>query len=145
MADVRHLRVTLRWLQIKDRMEPFFKKKGEFVFSTRVTSAGKVFETRIPERGHWEITDHPRFNTVDNIDKVFFDGTTDGELVIELRGEEIDLFTPNDQLAPYRREFRGDPERWVGRYAPDDEGSNDPENMSNWRICYDIELVAAPR
>jgi hypothetical protein len=29
----------------------------------------------------------------------------------------------------------------VGRYAPDDEGSNDPENMSNWRICYDIELI----
>lgn len=30
---------------------------------------------------------------------------------------------------------------WPGRYCPGDEGADDPENMSNWRICYTVELV----
>jgi len=95
----------------------------------------------MPEEGHWEITDHPRFNKVDKIDKVIFEGEAGDTLVIEMNGEEIDQFSANDQLDAYRKEFVGDSEAWVGRQAPGDEGSTDPENMSNWRICYDVELV----
>ena len=58
--------------------------------------------------------------------------------MLELMGEELDQLSANDQLDHYRREFSGDPSQWVGHYEPVDEGSTDPENMSNWRICFDI-------
>lgn len=137
----KQIRVTLRWIQIKDKLEPFFKEYGEFFFTTRVTSGNRTVENRLPEKGHWEITDHPRFNKVDKIDKVIFEGDAGDTLIIEMNGEEIDQFSANDQLDAYRKEFVGDAEAWVGRQAPGDEGSTDPENMSNWRICYDVELV----
>lgn len=137
----KQIRVTLRWIQIKDKLEPFFKEYGEFFFTTRVTSGNRTVENRLPEEGHWEITDHPRFNKVDKIDKVIFEGEAGDTLVVEMNGEEIDQFSANDQLDAYRKEFVGDPEAWVGRQAPGDEGSTDPENMSNWRICYDVEMV----
>ena len=135
------VRVILRWIQIKDKLEPFFKEHGEFFFTTKVTTAGRTVETRLPEQGHWEITDHPRFNKVDKIDKVLFDGEPGERMVVELFGEEIDQLSSNDHLDPYKKEFSGPPESWVGRQAPGDEGSTDAENMSNWRICYDIEMI----
>lgn len=137
----KRVRVILRWIQIKDKLEPFFKDYGEFFFRSRVTVGSEQVEHRLPEEGHWEITDHPRFSKVDKIDKVIFEGTVGGQdLVVELFGEEIDRFSANDQLDAYRKEFTGDPSTWTGRQAPGDEGSADPENMSNWRICYDIEV-----
>jgi hypothetical protein len=141
MADARKVRVILRWVQIKDNLEPFFKEHGEFFFTTKVTSGSQVRETRLPEKGHWEISDHPRFSKVDKIDTVLFEGAAGDRLVVELFGQEIDQLSANDHLDPYRKEFIGSPESWVGRYAPGDEGSTDPENMRNWRICYDVELV----
>ena len=137
----KQIRVTLRWIQIKDKLEPFFKEYGEFFFTTRVTSGHRTVENRLPEEGHWEITDHPRFNKVDKIDKVIFEGDPGDTLIVEMNGEEIDQFSANDQLDAYRKEFVGDAEAWVGRQAPGDEGSTDPENMSNWRICYDVEVI----
>jgi len=137
----RKIRVILRWIQIKDKLEPFFKEHGEFFFRTKVSTGSEVAETRLPETGHWEISDHPRFNKVDKIDKVLFEGTAGSSMVVELFGEEIDTLSANDHLDPYRKEFSGPPESWVGRQAPGDEGSDDPENLSNWRLCYDIELV----
>lgn len=98
-------------------------------------------EYRLPEEGHWEITDHPRFNKVDKIDHVMFEGEAGESLTVELFGEEIDQLSANDELDAYKKEFTGDAESWVGRQAPGDEGSEDPENLSNWRICYDIELA----
>lgn len=133
------IRVILRWIQIKDKLEPFFKEHGEFFFRTKVSTGSETVEHRLPEKGHWEISDHPRFNKVDKIDKVIFEGEPGESLVVEMFGEEIDQFTANDQLDDYRKEFTGPPESWVGRQAPGDEGAADPENMSNWRICYDIE------
>ena len=62
-------------------------------------------------------------------------------LVVELFGEELDDFTANDHLEDYRREFSGDSASWIGRHQPTDEGTGDPENMVDWRICYDIEMV----
>lgn len=136
------VRVILRWIQIKDTLEPFYKDHGEFFFRTRVTSGNRTTEHRLPEKGHWEISDHPRFNKVDKLDVVIFDGPAGDEMVVELFGEEIDQFKPNDHLEEYRKEFTGDPANWAGRQAPGDEGSTDPENMSNWRVCYDIEVSA---
>ncbi|MGD2071297.1 MAG: hypothetical protein PVI57_21690 [Gemmatimonadota bacterium] len=137
----QRVRVILRWIQIKDKLEPFFKEHGEFFFRTRVSTGGDVVEHRLPEEGHWEISDHPRFNKVDKIDKVLFEGPAGESMVVEMFGEEIDQLSANDELDPYRKEFSGPHESWVGRQAPGDEGSEDPENLSNWRICYDIELA----
>ena len=47
--------------------------------------------------------------------------------------------TANDQLEHYSKSFSGDSSGWLGRHQPTDEGIDDPENMSDWRICYDIE------
>jgi hypothetical protein len=141
MEEARKVRVVLRWIQIKDNLEPFFKDYGEFFFTTRVSSGDRVTETRLPQTGHWEISDHPRFNKVDKLDTVLFEGPPAESMVVELFGEEIDQLSANDHLDPYRKEFKGDPATWVGRHAPGDEGSTDPENMSNWRICYDVELA----
>lgn len=137
----KQIRVILRWIQIKDKLEPFFKDYGEFFFRTKVTSGNQIVEYRLPEEGHWEITDHPRFNKVDKIDHVMFEGEAGESLTVELFGEEIDQLSANDELDAYKKEFTGDAESWVGRQAPGDEGSEDPENLSNWRICYDIELA----
>ena len=67
-------------------------------------------------------------------------------LVIELFGEELDKFSANDMLEPYRREFRGPVQSWLGTYGPGDDfsedeaaKSSDPEMMSNWRVCYFID------
>ena len=47
--------------------------------------------------------------------------------------------TANDHLEHYSKSFSGDSSGWLGRHQPTDEGLDDPENMSDWRICYDIE------
>ncbi len=141
MAD--KIRVVLRSLTILDKMEPFFKETGEFVFRTRVTTdAGEgavVQESRIPETGFWSISDHPRWNTVKHINKVLFEGEAGKQLTVEMFGEELDQMSANDELDPYRRVFDGPVESWIGRYQPRDEGSTDPEVMTKWRIAYDIE------
>jgi hypothetical protein len=146
MAEQTRIRVVLRWIQILDRMEPGWKEKGEFRFATRVATgngSGLVQEMRFPERGHYDISDHPAWNKV-VLDRTIFEGPVDDQLVVEIRGEEVDLLSTDDQLEAYRREFRGDPSAWIGRYGPgDDIGAEldptDPENMSNWRVCYVIE------
>ncbi|NJD20591.1 MAG: hypothetical protein FIA95_15070 [Gemmatimonadetes bacterium] len=133
------IRVILRWIQIKDNKEAAWDDEGEFRFRSRVTSGGRTTEFRFPEQGFWSISDHPRRNKVDKIDKVLFEGEPGDSLVVELFGEELDQFSASDHLEDYRREFLGEPASWIGRRQPDDEGMGDPENMSDWRICYDIE------
>ena len=56
-------------------------------------------------------------------------------------GVELDQFTANDHLEDYRREYGGELSTWIGRHQPTDEGAQDPENMVDWRVCYDIELA----
>jgi len=135
------IRVVLRWIQIKDQLDPVIKDHGEFFFKTRVSSGDNTAEHRLPKEGHWEISDHPRFSKVDKLDTVIFEGIPGDSLLVELSGTEVDLFSADDHLDDYRREFSGPTDSWFGRYAPGDEGSQDPENMSNWRICYDIETA----
>ena len=139
--DGKQVRVIMRWIEIKDMLEPAYEEHGEFRFSSRVTSGDTVMEARFPEKGHWEISDRPRFNRVSGIDRVLFEGQVGDSLVIELFGEEIDFFTANDKLDDYRREFTGPVEGWVGVQAPGNEGQSDPENMDLWRVCYEIEVV----
>jgi hypothetical protein len=135
------IRVTLRWIQIKDNKEAMWDDEGEFVFRSKVTSAGQSQEVKFPEQGYWSISDHPRRNKVDKIDKVLYEGESGDSLVVELFGEELDQLSANDHLENYRREFTGEASSWLGRHQPTDEGSEDPENMIDWRICYDIETV----
>jgi predicted RNA-binding Zn ribbon-like protein len=73
------------------------------------------------------------------LNKVLFESDIEDHLVVELFGEELDTFSANDELDRYRREFRGPVDDWVALYEPADEGSSDPEAMSNWRISYIIE------
>ena len=136
-----NIRVTLRWLQVLDKLEPWYKAKGQFVFWTRVTSGGNTDERRFPEEGHYPISDHRRWNKLDHLNKVMYEGEAGDSLGIEVRGVEMDRFSSDDELERYSREFSGPVESWVGRHRPGDEGPPDPEAMTNWRICYDVEVV----
>lgn len=139
------IKVTLRWIQILDKMEPAWKEKGEFRFQTRVSVAGTTQEFHFPETGHYDISDHPAWNKV-VLNRVIYDGPAGEPLVIELMGEELDSFTSNDLLDHYRREFRGSPASWYGWYGPGEDvppdvavKSSDPEMMEKWRVCYLIQ------
>ena len=137
------IRVTLKWIKILDKLEPFFKETGEFRFRSHVSSenaGGLSEETKFPEEGHYSLSDKPGWNFV-TLNKVLFDGDVEDHLVVELFGEEIDTLSANDELDRYRREFSGPVDDWVGLFEPADEGSTDPEAMSNWRISYIIEKV----
>ena len=132
------IRIILRSIQILDSKD--VDGEGEFRFRSKVTTAGKSHELQFPDK-YWRISDHPLRNTDQKIDKVLFEGEVGDQLVVELFGEELDNFSSNDQLETYRREFSGDPSGWVGRHEPIDEGSNDAENLTDWRISYDIEMA----
>jgi hypothetical protein len=139
MSETVRIRVTLRWVQILDNKEPFYKERGEFFFRARVKGDGKEQETRIPQDGYFEISDHPSWNKV-NLDRVLFDGPVGSRLAIELIGEEVDMSSPNDRLELYKRVFAGDSAAWLGEHSPHDE-DEDPENLKDWRVCYRIERV----
>ncbi len=137
------IRVTLRWIKILDNLEPFYKETGEFRFRSRISSEGGEgfsHETRFPEEGHYSLSDKPGWNYV-TLNKTLYEGDADEHLKVELYGEEIDLMSANDELDHYIREHRGSVDDWTGLYEPADEGSEDPEAMSNWRISYIIEKV----
>ena len=135
------IRVILRWLQIKDNKEAPWDDEGEFRFRSVVTTGGQSHELEFPEQGYWSISDNPRLSKVDKIDKVLFEGSPGDSLVVELFGVELDQLSANDHLEDYRREFEGSPSSWVGRHQPSDEGGEDPENLTDWRVCYDIEMA----
>jgi hypothetical protein len=135
------IRVTLRWIQIKDNKEAMWDDEGEFRFRSKVTTGDNVQELEFPEQGYWAISDHPRRNKVDKIDKVLYEGDVGDTLLVELFGVELDQMSANDHLENYRREYTGEASSWAGRHQPTDEGTGDPENMTDWRVCYDIELA----
>ena len=137
------VRVILRWIQIKDNKEAMWDDGGEFRFRSKITTSGESHEIEFPEQGYWSISDHPRRNKVDKIDKVLFEGDAGDSLVVELFGVELDQLTANDHLEDYSREFTGPASSWIGRHQPTDEGTGDPENMVDWRVCYDIEEAEA--
>ncbi len=132
------IKVVLRWIQITDKMEPFFKETGEFVFRSRVTTGDQVVERRFPEEGYYAISDKPGWNRLEKMDRVLFEGVPGETMTVELMGVELDTLSADDHLDHYRREFTGPVESWLGHYEPADEGADDPENLTNWRVCYDI-------
>jgi len=143
MAD--RIRVTLRWIQILDNLEPFYKERGEFRFSGSVSADGQnPHVTKFPTEGYYEISDHPAWNKL-NLDRVLFEGEVKTTMTVELGGEELDSMSANDRLDSYKRSFSGPPSSWVGHYGPGafdaDVDPSDPENMTNWRVSYDIERV----
>ena len=133
------IRVILRWIQIKDNKEAMWDDEGEFRFRSKITTGGDSHELEFPEQGYWSISDHPRRNKVDKIDKTLYEGEAGESLLVELFGVELDQLTANDHLEDYRREFFAPTASWIGRHQPTDEGMGDPENMVDWRVCYDIE------
>jgi hypothetical protein len=136
------IRVILRWIQVTDIHEAPGDQEGEFRFRSRVATGDEANELQFPTPpSYWTFRDDPRFNKMDKIDKVLFEGEAGDSLVVELSGEELDLLSANDQLEPYRKEFTGPVSSWLGRYQPTDEGVGDPENLKDWRICYDVELA----
>jgi hypothetical protein len=142
MTDAgKRVRVILRWVQVKDTLDPFFKNKGQFRFWSKVTSGGQTQELKFPEKGHYSISDHPRFSKIDKLDKVLWDGEVGDTMRVEVFGEEVDRWSKNDPLDNYSRFFDGPVESWVGRHQPGDEGSADPENMKLWRLGYDVEMA----
>jgi hypothetical protein len=136
----QRLRVVLERVQILDDLDPFIKGAGEFRFRARVhtrDNGGLSSELRLPQHGHYSISDTPGHNTV-HLGVVLFEGFVEDHLAIELAGIEIDTFDPDDKLCPYRRVFEGPPERCLGSYGPRDE-KIDPEDMGGWRLWYRIE------
>ena len=82
------IRVTLKWIKILDKLEPFFKETGEFQFRSKVSSGndgGLSAETRFPEEGHYSLSDKPGWNFV-TLNKVLFEGDIEDHLVVELFG-----------------------------------------------------------
>jgi hypothetical protein len=135
----QRLKVTLQWIQILDKLEPFYKERGEFRFTARVKADDKTQETRFPTEGHYEISDHPAWNRL-SLDRVIYEGEVASSLSVELLGEELDKLSANDKLDLYHRVFRGDPVSFLGSYVPgEDTSGTDPEDMSNWRVAYVIE------
>ena len=148
-ANGQRIKVTVRWVQILDNLEPAFKEKGEFVFKSVVASdnlGGVRNESRYPATGHISISDQPVFNR-EIINWEIFEGEVTDHLVIDLYGEELDKFSANDKLDSYHREFRGPLDSWVGTYGPgediseSDAGDADPEMMSNWWVNIFIDKV----
>jgi hypothetical protein len=140
------IRITLRYIEVLDRKD--LDEYGEFVFRFKasVPERGVDRSVRLPESGHYSVSDHPSMNRL-KLDKVIFEGEVwDGDtLVLEASGEELDLLTPNDHLAPYRREFSGPVGGWLGRHSPWDEGSDDvkdPEQLDDWRFSFEIEDIS---
>jgi hypothetical protein len=139
------IRVRLRYIEVLDRKD--LDEYGEFVFRFKASIPERGVEraVRLPESGHYSVSDHPAMNKL-KLDKVIFeDEVWEGDtLILEASGEELDLLTPNDKLTPYRREFTGPVGGWLGRHSPWDEGSDDvidPEQLDDWRFAFEIEDV----
>ena len=90
MSDSGQIRVILRWIQIKDNKEAMWDDEGEFRFRSKVTTDGQSHELTFPEQGYWSISDHPRRNKVDKIDKVLYEGGFGDNLIVELFGNRTE-------------------------------------------------------
>ena len=141
MSDATRVRITLNWIKLLDSLD--VGDEGQFRFTAKVASSnqgGFSADIRFPEEGYYPLSSKPGWNFI-KLDRVLWEGEIVDDLSLELVGEEIDRFSENDFLDTYQRRFSGPPNAWAGKYHPMDEGSDDPENMSNWRIAYTIDLI----
>ncbi|HUF13476.1 MAG TPA: hypothetical protein VMN78_10280 [Longimicrobiales bacterium] len=142
-ATPERIRIVLRWIQVLETHEPFFKKAGEFRFVATVSAGenGRVVKTPLPQKGYLSISSSFAQNKI-TFDQLLFEDEVADSLTIEIAGEEVDLLSKNDQLPSYRRSFSGKPSSWIGWYGPgDDTPGDDPENLKSWRVCYVIEAA----
>jgi len=133
-------RVVLEKISIDDDREPFFNGKGEFRFHAKVwtpDNGGLLKETRLPEEGHFHLSDLPGSNEV-RFDAVLFENWVEGKLAIQIGGLEFDTFDPDDRLDSFKHVFRGDPANWFGHYAPTGEAV-DPQDMEGWKLWFRVE------
>lgn len=141
MSDGTRVRITLNWIKLLDSLD--MGDEGQFRFTAKVASSnggGFSEDIRFPEEGYYPLSSKPGWNFI-KLDRVLWEGTIVDDMKFELVGEELDRFSENDFLDTYSRQFAGPPSGWAGKYHPMDEGSDDPENMSNWRVAYTIDLV----
>lgn len=138
----QRIRVILWMVKILDNLEPAWEDEGEFRFTARVASrnrGGLEEVTRLPrKKDYYRISDHPAWNEL-RLDEVLFEGEIDDHLEVEIRGEDVDFASADDPLETYHRVWEGDPSEWFGLYHPGDEGSDDPERLSNWWVYLKIE------
>lgn len=142
-AAPERIRVILRWIQVLETHEPFFKKSGEFRFVATVSAGenGRIVKSHLPEKGHLSISSSFAQNKI-TFDKIIWEDDVADFLSIQIAGEEVDLLSKNDQLPVYQRTFAGRPQSWIGWYGPgDDTPGEDPENLKSWRVCYVIEAA----
>jgi hypothetical protein len=150
-SSTRRVRVTLRFIEILDSKD--IDTVGEFRFRFRagVPERDEVVESRFPEeeQGFVSISEHPARNRV-TMGMVLFEGDVGpGEsLLVEADGEEVDRFTPNDPITPYRRVFLAPVDEALGEHGPWDEygddAEEDPEHLADWRFAYVIEAIEGP-
>jgi len=146
MLPVSRIRVILEKVQILNDHDPWIKGAGEFHFTACVSfnnDACRRHWFRVPQKGHYHISDWPGRNEKE-LDVCVFDGyvTEKDNMAVSLLPIEEDWLDPDDELTLYRRHFNGPPETWVGSYAPDDEpASRDAEKLSDWKLWYRIESV----
>jgi hypothetical protein len=146
LLPVSRIRIVLEKVRILDDHEPWFKGKGEFRFTTKVTFNGERCRrhvTRVPEMGVLNISDRPGRNER-TLNACVFDGLVaeSDRMEFAILGVEQDWLDPDDTLARYYRQFEGPPESWVGGYGPGDEpAGSDPERLRDWQVQYRIESV----
>ena len=136
----RKVRVVLEQIQIDDDLEPFFKGKGEFCFYARAwtpENGGILKEMKLPEKGHFHLSDQPGSNEV-RLDTVLFDDWVESRLTIRVGGVELDTFDPDDRLTPFTHVFRGNPSDWFGAYTPTGEAV-DAQDVGGWKLWFRVE------
>jgi hypothetical protein len=140
----QRVRVCLEKVQILDDKDPCFLGDGEFQFFARVSPASGGIASA------WRKVAGPRGSfdagagAVIQLDTVVFDDLVgvEDKLQITLGGREIDWpswLDGSDSLTTYRRNV---PVPAVSRsYGPGDEGNDDPESLSDWKVWYRLEVV----
>jgi hypothetical protein len=136
----RHVRVVVETIRITDDREPFFKGMGEFRFAATVWTPDNgdiLTPTVLPAQGVFRLSDRPGSNEV-AVNAVVFDDWVESKLAVEVAGIELDTFDPDDQLAPFKRVFTGDPAQWFGTYAPTGDAV-DVQDLGGWQLWLRIE------
>jgi len=136
----KRVRVILDRIRILNDKDPFIKGKGELRFVTEVTPDADLSRCqvkRLPSTGVYKVSQKAGKNDIE-LGATLFDGIVKNQsLYIGISGVELDLFDPDDELARYHREFRGDPQKWAGQYHPYDEYL-DLEDVKDWALWYRI-------
>lgn len=135
----RRIRVILERIKVLDVKGPLVHGSGEVSLTARVTSTntgGIGAITRLPEIGTYPVLERAEGHVID-INREIFRGNVANNLTIEIYSAESE---EQAQTSLYRRDLKGNVEKWLGRFKPADE-KRDPENVGDWQVWYRIEAV----